>query len=55
MQSTSIVQLVLQAMAPQTKGVQAWVTAAGQLPPLHAVAALCVPAAQEAGRHSVAG
>jgi len=55
MQSRSPVQLVLQAVAPQMKGVQGWVTAAGQLPPLHADAAVCVPAAQEAGRHCAVG
>jgi len=49
------VQLVLQAVAPQTKGVQPSVIATGQLPPLQAVAAACVPAVQEAGRHWVAG
>lgn len=55
MQSTSVVQLVLQALAPQTNGVQAWVTAAGQLPPLQLAAAVCDPAEQEAARHCAVG
>jgi len=50
------VQLVLQAVAPQTYGLQLVVTSAGQEPaPSHDAAAVAVPAAQLAPRHCTVG
>jgi ribonuclease E len=54
MQSVSAPQVVLQAVAPQTSGVQLVVVAAGQLPaPSQLAAATATPLAQLAARHDV--
>jgi hypothetical protein len=54
MQSVSALQLVLQAVAPHTYGLQAAVADEGQSPvPLHDAEAVCVPAVQLAARHEV--
>jgi hypothetical protein len=54
MQSVSAAQLVLQAVAPHTSGVQLVVVAAGQLPaPSQLAAAVATPFAQLAARHEV--
>lgn len=56
MQSVSVAQELLHAFVPQTYGVQAVVTGAGQCPcPSQLAAAVCVPFAQLAPRHCDVG
>jgi len=54
MQSVSTAQLVLQAVGPQTYGVQAVTTEEGHVPvPLQLAALVAVPAEQVPARHTV--
>ena len=54
MQSVSAVQVVLQAVDPQTSGVQLCVTAVGQVPvPVQVAAAVATPLVQLAARQEV--
>jgi hypothetical protein len=54
MHCASPLQEVWHAVAPQTYGEQAWVTASGQLPePLQVAATVSVPPVHDADRHEV--
>ena len=55
MQSLSAAQLALQAVGPQTYGVQAVVVATGQDPLEQDAALVCTPPEQLGGEHCVVG